>query len=472
MFKTTGFSLLVILLLSIVSTFSSVKADYDACANPIVLVPGLGGCVLDFYLTNEYQHLYWECAAFFPKNKWSSGLTRLWPSIAAVDSIPPHHLRDCWVNMMQVHFDPVSGNYSNTKGVTVRGRDFGGVSGIDNLFDVTSNWGPGIGAVYEALIKKLKATPGYTVGKNIRGAPYDFRLIADNFYLEQEYAQLKNLIEETYNFTLACSSGPKRVHVMTHSLGGPYFNYFLNTYVTRQWKDKYLRSFMAVSSPWQGAAKAYRTLISGDSEGLPGGNFPFLAVEQLMGGLLWMLPYSKFFNQTFIEMLDTGAQFSASPNDIAKLFNSLQGADRALVPAIFDSHIYPKTLIVEAPETDLYCIHGYGLTTENYFIYSSINNTEVDPLRYREDVVVNGQVVLKAPTPELLIPLNSTNPYLNDPVQGDGTVELVGLEYCLNWVNNNGGKNVSHITFAQQEHLGILSSPEFVNAMLPLITAP
>ncbi|KJE90036.1 lecithin:cholesterol acyltransferase [Capsaspora owczarzaki ATCC 30864] len=446
--------------------------SYDACANPIVLVTGLGGCVLDFLLTDEYKHLHYECSLVFSRNKWSSGLVRLWPAIEAVDAIPPYHLRACWEDMMAVHYNETTGRFANTPGVQVRPRDYGGVTGVDNLFDIESNWGPGMSAVYEKLIKQLKVTPGYEVGKNIRGAPFDFRLVADDIELASMFTDLKNLIEETYNMTRACSAGPRRVHVMTHSLGGSYWLYFLNTFVDRAWKDQYIRFTLAVSSPWQGAGKAYRTLISGDDEGLPGGNIMFLPVEQLMGGLLWMIPFSNFFGtKTFIQYADTGASFSSNASDVARLFDSMPGTLRPLVPFIISKIVEPRSLTVAAPETDIYCIHGSGVVTESFYVYQSANQTNTNPAEYREDAVINGTTYL-APNPALLFPLDKSSPFYVDPNQGDGTVELPSLQYCRNWIGKNGGKQMVEVDVAGQEHLGILSSAAFLNDVMPLILAP
>ena len=373
---------------------------------------------------------------------------------------------------MAVHYNATTNSFSNTRGVNVRPRDYGGVEGVDNLFDVVSGWGPGMSAVYQDIIKQLKATPGYEVGKNIRGAPYDFRLVADDASLSVMYTNLKNLIEETYNMTSTCSKGARRVHVMTHSLGGPYYLYFLNEFASREWKDTYIRSTMAVSSPWQGAGKAYRTIISGDSEGLPGGNINFLPVEQLMGGLLWMFPFANFFgNKEWVQFANSGATFSANSTDITKLFDSIPGVDRSLVPTIFNKIVTPRSITISAPETDLYCIHGSGLVTESYYVYPSANVTNVDPAKYREDYAQNGTSIV-APNPALLLPLATTSPYYTDPMQGDGTVQLPSLLYCQKWINNNGGKNMIEIALPGQEHLGILSSSAFLTTVMPLIVAP
>ena len=68
---------------------------------------------------------------------------------------------------------------------------------------------------------------------------------------------LKALVEETY-----AQNNKTAVVLIGHSMGNPYILYLLNRQ-TQVWKDKYIRSFISISSPWGGAVKTLRLMASG-----------------------------------------------------------------------------------------------------------------------------------------------------------------------------------------------------------------
>jgi len=76
---------------------------------------------------------------------------------------------------------------------------------------------------------------GWTRNVNLRAATYDFRVAGIKKELDQQYDRLKNLIEETYDM-----NDKMPVHLLSHSLGGPYVNLFLNDFVNKSWKEKYI----------------------------------------------------------------------------------------------------------------------------------------------------------------------------------------------------------------------------------------
>ncbi|MGW8369159.1 MAG: lipase/acyltransferase domain-containing protein, partial [Gammaproteobacteria bacterium] len=143
--------------------------------------------------------------------------------------------------------------------------------------------------------------------------------------------------------------------VASHSLGGPVFLYFLNTYVDQAWKDKYIRAFIPIGGPWTGSPKAYRTLLSGDREGMPGDNLEFLAAERLMGGLLWMAPLpGAHAGRNFVSL--DGVEYGASEEDFRKLFGEVAG--RRHQAQILTEIIAPRLSAVQDPHVLVACIHG------------------------------------------------------------------------------------------------------------------
>jgi len=68
--------------------------------------------------------------------------------------------------------------------------------------------------------------------------------------LDEFYQNFTKLIEDTYYV-----NNGTPVMIIAHSMGNPVTLYFLNNYVTQQWKDKYIRMFVSLSGVWGGAVK-------------------------------------------------------------------------------------------------------------------------------------------------------------------------------------------------------------------------
>lgn len=71
---------------------------------------------------------------------------------------------------------------------------------------------------------------------------------------------LKALVENTYTI-----NGNSRVMITAHSMGNLYTLFFLRK-MTKAWKKKYVRGFVAVSAPLGGAVKSVRAMTSGEAK--------------------------------------------------------------------------------------------------------------------------------------------------------------------------------------------------------------
>ena len=77
------------------------------------------------------------------------------------------------------------------------------------------------------------------------------------------FSKLKALIEETFAI-----NDNMPIVLVCHSLGCPYSNIFLNQQ-PQNWKDKYLRVWLTISSPWGGSVKTLGLYASGYTLGVP-----------------------------------------------------------------------------------------------------------------------------------------------------------------------------------------------------------
>lgn len=71
------------------------------------------------------------------------------------------------------------------------------------------------------------------------------------------FVKLKQLVEDTY-----AENDNKSVMLIAHSMGGPMSLYFLNAQ-TQDWKDRYIKSLVALSGAWGGSVKAIKVYAIG-----------------------------------------------------------------------------------------------------------------------------------------------------------------------------------------------------------------
>lgn len=135
-------------------------------------------------------------------------------------------------------------------GVTVRTTDFGGMSGVNDLNILIETYGP--------LIRKFEDV-GYTRNLNIIGAPYDFRFATSDLARRGFFDDLQNLVENTYE-----TNHQTKISLIAHSHGCNVIWKFLQA-MTKEWKDKYLLSFIPISGPFGGFLYSISYFASGHS---------------------------------------------------------------------------------------------------------------------------------------------------------------------------------------------------------------
>ena len=101
------------------------------------------------------------------------------------------------------------------------------------------------------------------------------------------YQLLRNLVEVTYTM-----NGNASVHLLSHSLGGPYTNLFLVSYVSTAWKAQYIASHIQLSSPIMGSVPAIEGILSGPMYDYIPQFLPSLIVPAIRSfpSIAWMFP--------------------------------------------------------------------------------------------------------------------------------------------------------------------------------------
>ena len=137
----------------------------------------------------------------------------------------------------------------NPQGVLTRVPGFGDTTTLETL-DAS-----GLIKYMKPLVERLTAI-GYRKGKDLRGAPYDFRHSPDT--LPHDYHEnLVKLIEETYE-----SNNKERVTIISHSYGCIVTQYFLSLQ-SSEWKHTYLKQWVPLAGPFGGTKGQIHLYSSG-----------------------------------------------------------------------------------------------------------------------------------------------------------------------------------------------------------------
>lgn len=270
----------------------------------------------------------------------------------------------------------------------------------------------------EPLVRLLEEA-GYVAGKDLFGAPYDFRygLAAPGHpsHVGSKFLNdLKELVESASN-----SNGGKPVILLSHSLGGLFALELLNRNPVF-WSNKYIKHLVALSAPWGGTVEELSTFASGNTFGAPLVNPLFVREEQRScSSNLWLMPSPKVFNGTKPLVVTPSATYSSS--DISQFLLDI-GYPEGVGP--YKTRILPLVESLAVPEVPVTCIFGSGVETVEKLVYAT------DDFDERPEVVYG---------------------------DGDGTVNMISLLALESeWVNSNKSKALKVIKIPDVTHTSIL----------------
>uniref|UniRef100_H2ZNW2 Uncharacterized protein n=1 Tax=Ciona savignyi TaxID=51511 RepID=H2ZNW2_CIOSA len=205
-----------------------------------LLVPGVLGSQLEGKL-NKPDVVSILCSK---QSDWYS----LWLNL---EQLVPWEV-DCWVDNIKMLYNNETRQVRNNYGVQTRVPQFGSTY----AFEYLDKDKYGIGSLYFApLVDYMTCNLGYTKLKDLFGAPFDWRL--SPLQHKKFFKNLTTLIETTYK-----NNNNRKVVVIGHSMGNMFMYYHLKR-KSQAWKDKYIDSFVSISSPYFGSMKSLKALLSG-----------------------------------------------------------------------------------------------------------------------------------------------------------------------------------------------------------------
>lgn len=198
--------------------------------HPVVFFPALFGSILYGNIENM-QGGPWYC----PKNLHNSWIFQTDQYLVSpFDNCLAEYLTPTWNDTTQEPCDR-----PQTEIYTV---DFGGFEGMRYLDRGFLGWHM-VPSSIEVLLERFWNS-GYTVSKDMFGAPYDWRMmpvVSDNYY-----NATKELIEKVFNET------GKKVTLIGYSGGCWAIQVFLAKKVDQEWKDMYIHKAILCAPSYSG----------------------------------------------------------------------------------------------------------------------------------------------------------------------------------------------------------------------------
>lgn len=375
--------------------------------NPVILLPGLAGSVLEaklnrtdipsFYCSKQHD---WEV-------EWLSLKAALRP--------------DCLLDELTIQFDPVTRRYHNQPGIEIRPYDFGGLGGIYSIDPAL----PAFTATYKPIIDKL-LDAGYKENQDLFGAPYDFRLAGDGLEQSGHFDKMRDLIEHAVK-----SNGGKQAVIVAHSMGSLVSLYF----ITRQnadWRFKYLKGLVTFSAPWEGSITALKGSVSGDNMDIPKVPHDLLRpIQSTAPAGPWLFPTPDIWQDKVVVETQGGDKYTTK--DIEQMLRDLHLEQQADVYEVTRGLTYPVPLL----DLRVYCLYGYGVDTDESYLYNVTHFDDSAP---------------PAPT-------------RTTQGDGDGTVNLASLQACTKL-----GPQAIIKTYKGAEHTEILTNDAAVADLLEILT--
>jgi len=385
--------------------------SYVTCGrSPVVIVPGTGGNQLQAKLTGKPSKPAWYCYST------TSSYFTLWLDIKSL--LPP--AINCWVDNMRLDWHMKDMTVANSPGVLTRTFDFGQTTSFETVDTL-------------GLIKYIKPladfleTLGYKRGKNIRGAPYDFRYSPDR-QPDHYHLKLRDLIEETY-----VSNGNTPVTLLSHSYGCAMSLYFLSIQ-SQAWKSKYLKQWIPMSGVFAGTKQQVQLYAAGLLMGVPQAIVNPLTIrgEQRSSiSNLYMLPAAKFWSKN-----DVIARTKSKTYYIGDI-------DQFLIDvgfpqgAIMRKHIVNSTALMDSiPGIPIQCFYGV------------IKKSTVETLEYDGG-----------------FPDKFANLIMGD---GDGTVNIESLRLCGSFKSKQN-ESVTVTEVPNVDHTAIVSDKSVMSKIGQLL---
>ena len=456
--------LVVVLILVIIFLFLKnishfeIRKDRD----PIIFIPGLGGTQLENIETN------WD--AFPNCNILQRSIGLLWASIN------PFPGSRCFMDLIKNEYDKDNNTLKTNKNIKINVKkekigDVNSTSCLNNSFPNCL----GSKGVYAKYLFKSLTDVGYKHNIDLYSAGYDFRLVPfgnaldynmysdENNHIGKYFLELMDVIEKAYNYK------KKKVVLIGHSTGCKLICLFVNMFrkfseeglIEKDWVDKHIKNTIMISPAFDGSPIALKSILSGDSFGLPLGKNQYKKkIIRYFASLIFNIPLlnQSYYKGIFVKVDDTkyevGNDNEIGPkSEMIKFLNNVASYDKVFedIVKIYENMLISKIVSFEDIKLKTYLIGGDNCNTPNNFVYDNFEFSK-DPIHINK-------------------------------VKGDGTIPLNTIELVLNnfsfMVNGeefkiNKWKNVEYKKFISENnknlHTDLLKKKDLHDYIINIIS--
>ena len=251
---------------------------------PVVIIPGISGSIL----VNRYKPHKELLGRKMLDNRWLNIKPYSFDSVTTWK-------KEMGLDVIENEKGLIVGMHEKFKDIGV--YDIGGTKGICDILPDLLLFNESQQQFFENnykfryfyhMVRELHKV-GYNDHHNLFGIPYDFRLVLDPIYRARLFQQFRHYIEA------ATEKNGEPCVVVTHSLGGLMFKWFLTTMVNQQWIDNHIHRVVMINAPFGGAPFALKALLAGEYY-VPFLQHIFRDEVQYVGGIIMSLPNHYAFS--------------------------------------------------------------------------------------------------------------------------------------------------------------------------------
>ena len=205
---------------------------------------------------------------------------------------------------------------------------------------------------YQALVDALV---------DLQVATYDFRLSPRGN--PQFMTQLKDMVEESAKNSTA------KVNLISHSLGGLVVHHFLTSFVSEEWKQQFIQSWIPLAPAYGGTKYTLKQLISGDAALIPWLRGKDVRDQQRSYETsVWLLPDRRLYDGVIV----SSPFKNYTIDDYFELFQDARLKTFTLQwYRVKDLTLWNENNQLADPNVTVYPIYGNGVDTTEQLVYSS-----------------------------------------------------------------------------------------------------
>lgn len=370
--------------------------------------------------------------------------------------LSPELMLDCPASLMEyldLHYDTETKSFTSIRGVAA-GGDIGDLKSIKMVTEPPMC----AGGQFDQFVKFLVAIGGYTEGKDLFGAPYDWRLILDSTYWKSFSEAFRLSIEQN---TGGCSN--TRASLVGFSLGGLVITRFLREQ-SLDWRARYIQRVILVGAPLGGCPRSFIS-ICGVIEDVPGYDTPCVRrfLQKCSGAFMCHPIPACFPDLAVIRNLlnpETKEVRSFQVTELAEAYRHPKFRTKSALNIYTDYSEFINSLMCE----------GIAEDVELHIVYSSVRDTTI-ALDYQGGL--HGHKIRETDyyrqRRRKAGRKCDTKPY----IVGDGMIPHISLAYWDNKCYSSTGKpyatSIKQFTGYQYEHADLFNRVEIISYVYELL---